>query len=304
MFVKYLHLERLDNPNVEGILHGTCRIEPKIDGTNSSVWIDNEGIHCGSRTRELNEEKDNAFFYSWMLSDNEEPKLIRSLLNDHPWLRLYGEWTGLNSFVGSIKDYNPEAKAHLYIFDVANLNNDLVSKEAWEPILVDYGLEPWIVPTLATIENPSIEDIEKIADNNIFLLDNANHAGEGVVIKNEKFRNYRGEYAIAKFVIDEYKQNKKRSKAVRAPGNVEQEIVERWVTDSELSKSVNKVLTLMNAEKFDNTNAQMVGRFIGMCWNDLIECAGEWVKKMKNPVVDFSALKGLCQQKARKYVGL
>ena len=24
MFVKYLHLERLDNPNVEGILHGTC----------------------------------------------------------------------------------------------------------------------------------------------------------------------------------------------------------------------------------------------------------------------------------------
>lgn len=99
-------------------------------------------------------------------------------------------------------------------------------------------------------------------------------------------------------------KTKKRFKAGHIPGNIEQEIVERWVTNAELSKSVNKVLTLMNKQEFDNTNGQMVGRFIGMCWNDLIECAGEWVKKMKNPVVDFAALKSLCQTKARKYIGL
>lgn len=56
-FVKYLHVERLDNPNVEGILLGTCRIEPKVDGSNASVWMCDGKICCGSRNRELSEEK-------------------------------------------------------------------------------------------------------------------------------------------------------------------------------------------------------------------------------------------------------
>ena len=304
-FVKYLHVERLDNPNVEGILSGTCRIEPKVDGSNASVWIRDGKICCGSRNRELSEEKDNASFYSWMLSDNEEPKFIYDLLNDHPDLRLYGEWTGLTSFVGSIKDYNPEAKAHFYIFDVVNLDEEFIPKETWEPVLIDYKLEPWIIPTLATIENPTIEDIEKIANENIYLLDNANHAGEGVVIKNEDYKNYKGEYAVAKFVLDEYKQNKKRFKAGHIPGNIEQEIVERWVTNAELSKSVNKVLTLMNKQEFDNTNAQMVGMMINFVWNDLLEeNILDICKRFKNPTIDFAALKALCQTKARKYIGL
>ena len=56
-FRKYQHIERFGTMEVEGIELGLCYIFPKIDGTNSSVWLGEDGqIHAGSRKRELSLE--------------------------------------------------------------------------------------------------------------------------------------------------------------------------------------------------------------------------------------------------------
>ena len=53
-YKRYLHIERLGNDEVEDILFGTVQLTTKIDGTNSVVWLNDEGQVCfGSRNREL-----------------------------------------------------------------------------------------------------------------------------------------------------------------------------------------------------------------------------------------------------------
>lgn len=42
-FRKYQHVERFGTSEVEGIDLGTCYIYPKIDGTNASVWLGEDG---------------------------------------------------------------------------------------------------------------------------------------------------------------------------------------------------------------------------------------------------------------------
>jgi len=64
-FQKYIHLEKFKTTEVENIEIGKCYIFPKIDGTNASVWIDNDCIQTGSRNRCLSIEKDNAGFCAW-----------------------------------------------------------------------------------------------------------------------------------------------------------------------------------------------------------------------------------------------
>ena len=84
MFVKYQHLEKFGTTEVERIELGECYIFPKIDGTNSSVWIENGEVKAGSRNRELSLEKDNAGFFEWVLKQEN----IKNFLLENPTLRL------------------------------------------------------------------------------------------------------------------------------------------------------------------------------------------------------------------------
>ena len=65
-FRKYQHIERFGTDEVLGIDDGLNYIFPKIDGTNSSVWLDEGVITAGSRNRELTLDKDNAGFCAWV----------------------------------------------------------------------------------------------------------------------------------------------------------------------------------------------------------------------------------------------
>ena len=69
-FKRYQHVERFGTTEVEGIEMGTCYVFPKIDGTNSSVWIGADGqVHAGSRNRELSLDNDNAGFLNAICKD-------------------------------------------------------------------------------------------------------------------------------------------------------------------------------------------------------------------------------------------
>ena len=72
-FKKYQHLERFGTTEVDGIHFGDCYVFPKIDGTNSCVWMGEDGtVQAGSRKRHLTLEADNAGFLEWAGRQMEE----------------------------------------------------------------------------------------------------------------------------------------------------------------------------------------------------------------------------------------
>lgn len=93
MFREYMHVERFGNDEVQGIELGECYVFPKLDGTNASVWVDeNYNIRAGSRKREITPDNDNAGFAKFALNDAR----IIGFLSEYPGFRLYGEWLCLS----------------------------------------------------------------------------------------------------------------------------------------------------------------------------------------------------------------
>lgn len=306
-FRKYEHVERFDSPEVEGILAGKCWIFPKMDGTNASVWMDCNGdILCGSRNRELSVEDDNAGFCGWMYSEGEEQQAIVDFLDENNYMRLYGEWMGADKFVGHIKDYDEDALGRFMIFDVYDeINGCYVPFDDAYEAFAFYGLEQYLIPPMKIVENPTMEDVERTASDNLYMLNHANHRGEGVVVKNYSFRNVYGRYAMAKFVLEEYRQDACKSKKVKLdPGAIEKTIVDAFLTDAEMSKAIQKVATRFEQD-FSTSAKGHVPMYLNLCYKDSIldECA-TWVKKFKVKTVDFSTLRALAYEKARNYVGL
>lgn len=308
MYKSYQYVCRINSEDCAGLqAQDNCYIFPKVDGSNFCAWIENGVVHCGSRKREISVIEDNAFSAGWFFNSNDpEAERIKQFLTGYPNLRIFAEWLGYNKFIGQIKDYNQEAKAHVYIFDVFNDNTqEYLAYDVYAPLLEKYGLGEWMLKPIAVVDKPSDETLLSFAENNKFLLDNANHAGEGVVVKCYEWRNKYGRQQFGKLVLDEFVQNKARKESVVVPGQVEQEIVDTFMTDAELSKTVAKVCVACGVDVFDNKSAKMNGMVISLSWKDLLEENITTIcKRWKNPVIDFANLKGIAQAKVRKYIGL
>lgn len=305
----YNHVIRLDHPDIEGLLDGTITYSPKIDGSNASIRWDEENncIAAFSRNRRLSAEKDNAGFYAWANSDDEEAKFLRNFCFMNPDLIIYGEWTGQNKFIGSIKDYDPYALGKMWIFDVYNTTTGEYYPDAeWRDALhiAWNGAFPWCVP-YGVVTNPTMEKLLEIAKENTFLLTHANHPGEGIVIRRQGYKNKYGRYEIGKLVLDEFKQNQKKQKTPIEPGEIEKAIVESYVTPAELAKAKSKVCVLCDADEFNLKNGKMIGMYLNMVWDDaILDEIKAILKKFKKPTIDFAMLNRLCNDKAREYIGL
>lgn len=309
-YKSYLHVERLEKPECEGLLaNDEVYVTAKIDGTNSVIWYDQESnkICAGSRKRELSAFQDNASFYAWVNSDQFEARQLRMLAKDHPDLLIYGEWLGLEKFIGSIKTYDKEALGHFYIFDMFCLDDmEYLHEKLWRDIAKTYLIEDYCVELLAVLNHPSYEDVVEVAENNHFLLTHAENKGEGVVCKVPGWKNKYGNTCYGKIVLDEFHQHKKagKHKPQIARSGVEHDIVEYFVTDSEMAKSKAKVCVELGLDEFDIKSGKCIGMYLNFCWNDLIEETGLILKKYRNPIIDFAVLKAECQNQARKYIGL
>ena len=81
---------------------------PKLDGTNACLFMKDGTVHAGSRTREINMNKDNANFCKTLTLNGEKefPQIIQ-YLESHPDYIVYGEWLGADGerFPGHIKNY-------------------------------------------------------------------------------------------------------------------------------------------------------------------------------------------------------
>lgn len=294
-FKRYQHVERYGKTEVNGIELGVCYVFPKVDGTNSSVWLDDDGeLRAGSRNRELTFEKDNAGFYNAISKDER----VLSYLNKHPNHRLFGEWLVPHS----LKTYKEDAWRKFYIFDVCvdSGNNETgleyIPYDIYKPLLEEFNLD-YLAP-LKIIKNGSYDHFVHELDNNIFLIKDGAGTGEGIVIKNYDFYNKYGRQTWAKIVTSEFKE--KHHKEMGAPITenkmVEQDIVDEFVTTAFVDKEYAKIVNNQG-----EWNSRMIPQLLTTIYHELItEEIWNALKKFKMPIINFKTLNSLTINKIKQ----
>lgn len=283
-FRKYQHVERFGTSEVENIEIGTCYVFPKIDGTNSSVWLGDDGmIHAGSRNRELTFEKDNAGFYAAISKDER----VMAYLQEHPTHRLFGEWLVPHS----LKTYRDDAWRRFYVFDVcADADNETgleyLPYEVYQPLVAEFGLD-YLAP-IRIVKNGCLDDFIKCVNENNFLIADDKGVGEGVVIKNYDFYNRYRRQTWAKIVTSEFreKHHKEMGAPVSANRLVEEDIVDKFVTRAFVEKEYAKIVN-----DNDGWTSKMIPQLLSRVFHELItEEIWNILKAFKNPTINFKAL--------------
>lgn len=306
-FNKYVHLERSTRSEVQGFIGKDVILQPKLDGCNSLMWVNDEGeIACGSRTREISVEKDNAGFADYVLheTDNQEFVGLRCWLMNHPQYIIYGEWLGgVNGrkFIGSIKSY---IEGGFFIFDILDTTTgEYVDYDKWYPEISAFYHR--CVPVICRIHNMTWDDVNKHVDECTYNLPKGT-IGEGIVIKTyPALRDPWGNVQIAKIVRDEWHHDKTNGNEYKGNDKnaIEKEFVETYCTNAFVEKEVNKVLIALDMDAIDCRN----GKFFGMCMqkvlNELMEeNFWEFFRKKKTATVNLAAIKGIAQSKIREYI--
>jgi len=289
-FIKYQHVERFGTTETNGIENGMCYVFPKIDGTNSQLWLncDTFGtkLMAGSRNRQLELDNDNAGFYNWACEQDN----IFEFFKEYPTLRLYGEWLVPHS----LKTYNEKAWRKFYVFDVMEGENYLPYEE-YAAILEPFGIE--FIPPLCKVENPTYERLISQLENNGYLIEDGKGIGEGIVIKNYDYKNKYGRVTWAKIVTNEFKAKHAKCQVteIKETKVIEQEICEKFVTKSLIEKEFSKIET-----ECGDWSSKYIPRLINTVYYCLVteEC-WNFVKEFKFPNVDFKRLQFFCTQQIK-----
>lgn len=303
-FIRYQKVKRYGTEEVIGIENGECHVFGKLDGTNSSLWMDSDlNLRVGSRNRELSIENDNFEFYKWALNQEHIKKFFKE--ND-PNIRLYGEWL----IPHSLKTYREGAWRDFYVFDVViDKEPDEIRHEGddkvkylpydeYKPLLEEYGIE--YIPPIAIVEEGNYEKFVDLLDSNTFLIEDGKGIGEGIVIKNYNFFNDYGRQVWAKVVTNKHKElNTKEmgARVVKGKKSVEQKIVLEFVTQAKVDKLEAKI----KAKHGDVWASEYIPELLGRAYYELIdEEAWEFVKEFNRPTIDFSKLKYKCDSRIKQ----
>lgn len=300
----------MDDPEVEGLLVGKCYIFPKIDGTNSSLWIEGFGIYGGSRRRILTLQNDNQGFYKYALSENVS--IYSHFFARHPEVRLYGEWLVPHT----LKTYRDEAWRKFYIFDVTKVSSggyeEYIPYEVYKEWLDESGID--YIPPIRIITNPTHEDLMRCVQLNTFLIKEDSGIGEGVVIKNYSFVNRYGRVTWGKIVTNEFKD--KHYKDMGAPERdvnlVEKELVDKFLDQPIVDKVYANIM--VQNKQYDDERGYYVDPPFDKKWipqllntsyyefvRDEIWSMVKWIEKEKLRSIDFKNLKQHSFNKVREY---
>jgi len=276
-FLNYPKIHRLGKEEVEGILEfGEVWIQEKVDGANTSIWLD-DGVMCGgSRTRQLGDESFNGFVEYIKAHEG-----INNLLTEHPNYRLYGEWLVRHTIA-----YNETAYRQFYLFDI-HVGTGFLPQSFVQQVAELYGIN---YPQIFAKGKMTEEEIKEFVGKT-----NLGDKGEGVVIKNESFVNKFGDFSYAKIVTEKFKEDN----ALTFGGNNkhsdsywEMYVVNKYCTSARVQKIMNKIQPEVN-EKLDKKHTP---RIIGSAYHDMIT-EESWEIAQKVAALDFKRLKGLASRK-------
>lgn len=290
-FKKYIHLERWGTSEVENIQLGTCYVFPKIDGTNASLWWDSEkGLQAGSRKRHLTLDQDNAGFYEWALRQKKFTDFMNHYSGEY---RLFGEWLVPHT----LKTYRQDSYRNFYVFDVYDeISGRNVDYNEYQPLLEQFEID--YIPYIAKITNGSYEQFINQLQHNTYLIEDGKGIGEGIVIKNYDFVNKYGRQIWAKIVTSEFKEKHNKEMGgheVKGKKLVEEEIANEFVTAALCEKVLAKI------ENDGGFTSRQIPRLLNTVYYDVVnEDTWNFVKKHKNPAINFKTLQHFVFQKTKE----
>lgn len=302
-FHKYQHIMKLGTEEVDGILDGTVDLFYKIDGTNSQVFLKDDGmLGFGSRNREITPNDDNAGFAKAMLENKELYNGLLAILKDHPSYTIYGEWLVPHT----LKSYTQDSWKKFYVFDVLNeeTHKYLTYKE-YSDLLKDCP-NIHIIPLMEELQNPTREQIEeRLQKTGAFLC--AAGLGEGIVIKNYSFVNKYGRTTWAKILTEDFLSTKKeyrsRNKEIKDGtllNATEAAIINKYLTDEHIAKEYSKICERYGEAVMDPRHTfELLNRVFNEFWSDNWEII---LNKMHLPTINFKALKAMCDERTKEVV--
>lgn len=293
-FRRYDHLERLGHVEVEGIADGTVYVFPKLDGTNSSIWLAGNEIQAGSRNRTLSLEQDNAGFLASLANQTR----YGELLGAHPFWVLYGEWLVPHT----LKTYRDDAWRRFWVFDVRDCEDHAYERyvpyDEYAPVLEQYGID--FVPPNAIIRNPTDPDFLRLLESNTFLIRDGEGPGEGIVLKNYGWRNKFGHQVWAKIVRNEFKEKARTAFGTDVQTGtyqIECAIAEKYVTAALVDKTLAKITQDQlnaGATVFDKKSG--IPRLLQTVYYEIVrEELWAILKEHKSPTIDFKKLQRYVQ---------
>lgn len=290
-FVKYQHVCRLDPDELElkGLLDGKVTVQTKIDGTNASMGLGEDGqIWYGKRSCRMGEGDDNQGFKK---TCKLRPK-YELFFQKHPDVILYGEWLKKHT----IEYYFSNAWDKFYVFDVceqdAEGNLKYLEPDVYIPWLKEFNIE--YVPVFATYENPTIAQLKELTEQIHFLTDDE-HFEEGIVIKRYDFVNQYGRTTWGKIVRPQFKVDARRPSD--EPRVLEEKIIEEMLTEEFVKKEYAKIL----AENDGAFSPFMIPKTLGVVFHEFIaDEMNAILKKYKKPTIDFRALSHACDIKVKR----
>lgn len=288
MLIKYPKIHRLGSDENEGILFGKCFVQEKIDGANTSIWVEGGEIKCGSRNNELSGGFNGFVDYAkWHLG-------ITALLVDHPNYRLYGEWLVRHTIA-----YKETAYKKFYLFDVLvdgeyegeRVKGKWLSINEVVELAEQYQIE---TPKLfGHVENPSVEYLQSLVG-----VSEIGERGEGIVIKNFDFVNKFGACEYAKIVTESFKEEN----AVVFGGNNkhsdsywEMYVCNKYMTLARVQKVMNKIQPTVD----EKLGLKHIPRILGTCYHDILT-EEVWEIARKVQTLNFKILQRVCYKKARQ----
>ena len=316
-FLRYPHLCKYGNIEVQDIEYGVAHIFPKLDGTNSSVWYSHthDGqcdstivLGTGSRNRTLHmpvtggsAPKDNAGFNAWAQGqcsyggENNGPlgDFFSELSNRK--YRLYGEWLVPHT----VQHYHDSAWRKFYIFDVLDEETGkFLEYEVYQPLLEQFKLD--YVPCIQKIKNGSWENFLHVAKTCRYLLKDENDSpGEGIVIKNYGWSNKQNTQVWAKVVTAEFKDDfhKAMGPNVLEGKSPAQAICDKACTSALVEKEYAKIVVAEG----EWSNKFIPRLFHTVYYSVVTEELWDCLKDLKfNALVNFKELQQLCIQKVKQ----
>ena len=241
-FKKYPEIERLGHEDNREILlydDDTIVIEEKVDGGNGSFWLEEDGIHFGSRNRDLTTDKDVKTFARQQIQLKEHlESMEKEGIKINPDYIYYVEWMAEHTIRYTSAPY-------VIAFDIRlkrAMNED------------DYGLFLGRDTRENEFERLRIENVPCVWRGNVTELKKLNinelipkskyYSGwaEGIVIKNYCRKSRNGNHQLyAKVVREEFKEdNKAVFGSVRQSVSDTDKIVEEFCTEARVRKAVLK----------------------------------------------------------------
>jgi hypothetical protein len=285
---KYTHIERLKNPEVNGILIGEIFCYPKLDGANASVELIDEKIVCRSRKQILNAENTLKGFLNYCIENSSNFSQLYNFFREYPNIIIFGEWL----IPHSIKNYKNDAWNKFYIFDFYDkLSESYLDfeecREIFSPLLSNFDF----VPLIGNYSNlDSVEKLISLCEENNYLLESGKC--EGIVIKNYSFVNKYGRTPFAKLINEKLTTTKEK---VSNLNNLEVEIIDKFLSKEYLLKEINKV----------DEPHKKIGYLISTISEEFIrDYILEIISKYKYPNINFKKLKQeIAQRLVREIIG-